>query len=114
MGSIATRFLLTILIFFTLLIIEILLAMTIFVYIRLNLPGLFDTLLNLAFAIFNAVRDGLRETAPETASYVNVALVGDLSGNAVLLLMLGLFASGLIRMALYGTQRLMRRNRPAP
>lgn len=113
MGSIATRLLLTVLVFFTLLVIEILLAMTIFVYLRLNMPGLFDTLLNLAFAVFNAVRDGLRELAPETASTVNVALVGDLSGNAVLLLMLGLFASGLIRMALYGTQSLMRRGRGA-
>lgn len=111
MAAILTRFVLTVAIFIALLIFEILLAMSIFVYLRLHAPGVFDTLLNVAFALFNAVRDGLRETAPETASYVNVALVGDLSGNAVLLLMLGLFASGLIRLALYGAQRIMRPRR---
>lgn len=103
------RVLFTVVAFLATLIFEILLAMSLFVYIRLYLPPLFDSLQNFSFWLLNAIRDTIRDSAPDLAENVNVALVGDLSANAVTLLVLGLFASGVIRVIIWSVRSMFRR-----
>ena len=80
---------LTVVWFFATLIFEVLLAMAIYVYIRLNHRGFFDRLTDFSFDVLNVVRDILRSSTPGLAERANVALVSDLSAGAMLLLMLG-------------------------
>jgi zinc transporter ZupT len=92
---------LTVVWFFATLIFEVLLAMAIYVYIRLNHRGFFDRLTDFSFDVLNVVRGILRSSTPGLAERANVALVSDLSAGAMLLLMLGLCASGLIRIIVW-------------
>lgn len=98
MSNPVARALFAILAFFLTLIFEILLAMTLFVWLRLNAPGLFNQLQGVAAGVLDFVRSTLQSVAPTVSQSANNALIGDLSANAMLLLILGLFASGVIRL----------------
>ena len=93
---------------FVTLVLEVLLAMAVYVYLNLYHEQLFGQLVGWAGSTLQSLREMLSATAPELATASNVSVLGELAPKAFLLLVLGLFASGVIRFFAWMVRRLAR------
>lgn len=89
------------------LILEVLLAMAVYIYLNLNHPTFFGSLVQYARTGLEALNDGLNAAAPGFATQANASLLGEFAPKAFLLLVLGLFASGVIRMIAWSFRRMV-------
>ena len=93
---------------FITLVMEVLLAMAIYIYLDLNHRDFFGLLVAWARNAMNGLLDGLRTTAPDLYIAANQSLAGEVAAKAFLLLVLGLFASGVIRFLAWTVRRVVR------
>lgn len=93
---------------FVTLVLEVLLAMSIYVYLDLNHQQIFGQLVVWAGSTLQSLRELLGGAAPELANATNASVLGELAPTAFLLLVLGLFASGVIRFFAWMVRRLAR------
>ena len=93
---------------FVTLVLEVLLAMAVYVYLNLYHEELFGSLVGWAGTTLQSLREMLSESAPELATASNVSILGELAPKAFLLLVLGLFASGVIRFFAWMVRRIAR------
>lgn len=101
-------FLFSVFALFATLLMEVLLAMAIFIYLNLEAQDLFAVLVAWSRDLMNMLLEFFRGFAPDLASRTDVSLAGDLAPKAFLLLVLGLFASGVIRFFAWMVRRLAR------
>lgn len=90
------------------LVLEVLLAMALYIYLDLNHRDFFGWLVVQARNAMNGLLDAL-SAYPEMFQAANTSLAGEFAAKAFLLLFLGLFASGFIRMVVWLVARLFRR-----
>lgn len=97
-------------ILFGTLILEVMLAILLYIFLNTQVPDLFNALVSTAGGALIWVLNSVRGFAPDFAEVASGSLLGDLSAKALFLLFLGLFASGLIRVIIFSFAR-MRRGR---
>lgn len=93
---------------FVTLLLEVLLAMSLYIFLNLQAPGLFASLVGWSRDMLNMLLDFLQGAAPRLAAQGDVSLFGELGPKAFLLLVLGLFASGVIRFFAWMVRRMAR------
>lgn len=87
--------------FFVMLIVEIALAMTLYIWIKGALPSVFVALQGVGSSVLSLAASLLGDLAPSAADNASLQLFGELSNNAMVLLILGLLASGVVRVLLW-------------
>lgn len=90
------------------LVLEVMLAMVLYIYLDLNHREFFGILVGWARDGMNALLGGLQEASGDLYVAANQSLAGEVAAKAFLLLVLGLFASGVIRMLAWSVRRLLR------
>ncbi|MEL6374036.1 MAG: hypothetical protein AAFR04_08705 [Pseudomonadota bacterium] len=93
------------------LVIEILLAMLLYIYLAVAHVDFFGTLVRWSRYALNGIIDQMEALLPSLSNQAYATLVGELGPKSFLLLFIGLFASGLIRVVAWlvkGTMRSMR------
>ena len=108
-GRFFGRALLGILLTFVTLIFEILLAFALYMWLSIAQPTLFASLVQASGTALRWIDDALRAGFPEFTVQAYGTLLGELAPKAVLLLFLGLLASGLIRLIRWIVLGMMRR-----
>ena len=93
---------------FVTLVLEVLLGMAIYAYLDLYHKPLFGELVSWAGSTLQSLREMLSAAAPELATVGNSSILGEIAPTAFLLLVLGLFASGVIRFFSWMVRRLAR------
>lgn len=82
---------------FVTLVLEILLAVSLYIYLDIVHRDLFAQLVVWADGVLASLTELLRGYWPELATQASASLLGDFAPKAFLLLVIGLFASGVIR-----------------
>lgn len=108
--NVVTRVLVSIVTLFGTLVFEIFLAMLLFSYLALNQPELFGSLANMSDQALTSVKGLVREFFPSYQDEVFGGAVGDLSARGFLLLILGLLASGVIRLIVWTVKSMFKRD----
>lgn len=90
---------------FGLLVLEVLLAMAIYMYLATNHVGLFGEMVRWARDVLNLLLDTLEMLLPNLSGAAFASLAGEIGPKSFLLLVLGLFASGLMRVVLWSGNR---------
>lgn len=90
------------------LVIEVMLAMVLYIYLDLNHRDFFGVLVGWARSAMNELLELLRGSSVELYNAANQSLAGEVAAKAFLLLVLGLFASGVIRMLAWSVRRMLR------
>ncbi|MEM9724508.1 MAG: hypothetical protein AAF909_03475 [Pseudomonadota bacterium] len=94
--------------FLATLILEILLALAIYVFLDINYRDLFGALTNWARETLSALLSTLSDFAPSLYTAANQSVAGEISATGFLLLVIGLFASGVIRLIAWMVRRAVR------
>ncbi|MEL6977069.1 MAG: hypothetical protein AAGM38_00115 [Pseudomonadota bacterium] len=92
----------------TTLVLEVMLAMLLYVYLDLNHREFFGVLVSWARDGMNFLLNSLQGASAELYNAANQSLAGEVAAKAFLLLVLGLFASGVIRMLAWSVRRVLR------
>lgn len=90
------------------LVLEVMLAMVLYVYLDLNHREFFGVLVGWARDGMNALLAALEGASGDLYAAANQSLAGEVAAKAFLLLVLGLFASGVIRMLAWSVRRVLR------
>lgn len=89
------------LVLFGTLVFEVLLAMAIYIYLATNHVEVFGEMVRWARDVLNLLVDTLEATFPDLANQAYATLVGEIGPKSFLLLVLGLLASGLLRLTIW-------------
>lgn len=92
---------------FVVLIIELVVAMLVYVYLALYNLELFGSLVRLARDVLNIMIAQLEYFFPEQTNTAYATLIGELGPKSILLLLIGLTVGALIRLIGWGTTRLI-------
>lgn len=92
-------------------ILEVLLAMMIYIYVAVAHRELFGELVRMARDALTYVFDGIEKLPTEVSNQAYATLIGELGPKSFLLLVIGLVASGLIRMVVWVFRRIAVRSR---
>lgn len=108
--SVITRLLVSIVALFGTLIFEVILAMLLFTYVAINHIDLFGGMVNISQQLLAWVVEMLRVVFPSYQNEIMGGAVGGLDPRDFLLLILGLLASGVIRMIVWFVRSLFSRD----
>ncbi|GBF26514.1 hypothetical protein MnTg02_01555 [bacterium MnTg02] len=101
------RLMLSIIVLLVTLILEIFLSMFTYMYLALVHLTFFGELVRYARHALNGMVDLMESLAPGLSTQAHATLVGELGPKSFLLLFIGLFASGLIRVIVWGWRKAM-------
>ena len=95
------RLLISPVLLFGTLVFEVLLAMAIYIYLATNHIETFGEMVRIARNILNVLVDTMETWLPAISNQAYATLVGEIGPKSFLLLVLGLFASGLLRLVIW-------------
>lgn len=91
------------------LVLEVLLAIFLYIYLNTAQTDLFASLIGFSRGVLNMLIETFQSAAPQSvANAADVSLFGEIGPKAFLLLLLGLFASGVIRFFTWLADRITR------
>lgn len=102
-----------VLLFLVYLVVEVFLAMLTYMYLNLNHPYTFGSLIRVAHGVLNSFTTYLDQLAPELANQAYRTLLGELGPKSVLLLLIGLIVSALARLMIWAVRGAIARVRKA-
>lgn len=108
--SVLTRLIVSIVTLFGTLVFEVVLAMLLFSYLAINHPDLFGSMANWSDQALASLKELIRSIGAPFDDAAFGGAVGDLSARGFLLLILGLLASGVIRMLVWFFRSLFARD----
>jgi len=86
-------------------IIEVVVAMVAYMYLALNHVETFGHLISFSRDVLNLFANQLEQWSPHLANQAYTTLLGELGPKSILLLLIGLFVSGLGRLAGWAARR---------
>lgn len=90
------------------LVFEVLLAFALYTYLALNHTDLFGAMVRVSSGALRFVAETVEARTPEFADLAYATLLGELGPKSALLLFLGLFASGALRLTVWLTRAFLR------
>jgi hypothetical protein len=101
------------LLFVIYLIVEVFLAMLVYMYLNLSHPYTFGWLIGLAARLLAAFTTYLEQLSPDLANQAFRTLLGEIGPKAVLLLLIGLIVGAVARLVIWAVRNSVQRLRSA-